>query len=159
MTGRFIRKGAIAGLVAGVVFVVVEMALMMMAGDSPWGPPRMMGAIALGEDVLPPPATFDAGIVMAGMMVHFVLSAVLGVIFASIAGRLGLSRGMAIVLGAVFGLAVYAVNFYGFTALFPWFAMARNAMTIFAHLVFGAVLGAMPLGSPAGSGPSVEDQG
>jgi hypothetical protein len=31
------------------------------------------------------------------------------------------------------------VNFYGFTALFPWFAMARNWISIFGHLVFGLV--------------------
>lgn len=29
------------------------------------------------------------------------------------------------------------MNFYGFTTLFPWFAMARNWVSVFAHLVFG----------------------
>jgi aromatic ring-cleaving dioxygenase len=47
----------------------------------------------------------------------------------------------AIVAGAVFGIAVYFVNFYGFTALFPWFAMARGAISIVAHAMFGAVAG------------------
>jgi hypothetical protein len=32
---------------------------------------------------------------------------------------------------------LYVVNFYGFTALFPWFAMARNWVSIVAHAVFG----------------------
>lgn len=138
------RKGAVAGLVAGLVFLVVEMMLVpTVGGGELWGPPRMMGAIALGSEVLPPPATFDAGIVMVGMMVHFGLSAILGVIFAVATRALKLSRGMTIAAGVVFGLAVYLVNFYGFTELFPWFAMARNAITVFAHLVFGGVIGWM----------------
>lgn len=33
--------------------------------------------------------------------------------------------------------ALYAVNLYGFTALFPWFAQLRDWITIAAHLVFG----------------------
>jgi uncharacterized membrane protein YagU involved in acid resistance len=151
MDSALLRSGAVAGLVAGVVFLIVEMALVLTVGGGElWGPPRMMGAIALGEDVLPPPATFDAGIVAVGMIVHFALSAVLGVIFAFAAGALKLSRGMMILAGAVFGLIVYVVNFYGFTELFPWFAMARNAITIFAHLVFGGVIGWMLGGRMAG---------
>jgi len=144
MTGMDWKRGAIAGLVAGLVFVIVEMMLVpTVGGGEMWGPPRMMAAIALGKGVLPPPATFDAGIVMAGMAVHFVLSAVLGVIYAAIANALKLSAAMSLIVGAVFGLVVYLVNFYGSTALFPWFAMARTPITLFSHLVFGAVLGWM----------------
>jgi hypothetical protein len=42
-----------------------------------------------------------------------------------------------------FGLAIYVVNFYGFTALFPWFADARGWIAILSHAVFGLVLGAI----------------
>jgi hypothetical protein len=41
--------------------------------------------------------------------------------------------------GGVGGLILYLVNFYGFTALFPWCAMARNWISIFGHVVFGLV--------------------
>lgn len=136
------KGGALGGLVAGLIFVIVEMMLVpTIGGGSALGPPRMMAAIVMGEGVLPPPATFDLTIMMVGMLVHFVLSAVLGAAFGLVLGGRGLSTLMLIVLGTLFGLAVYAVNFYGFTALFPWFAMARGGITIFAHAVFGAVLG------------------
>jgi hypothetical protein len=36
---------------------------------------------------------------------------------------------------------LYLINFYGFTAVFPWFAMARNWVSVFAHIIFGAVAG------------------
>ena len=132
-------KAAIwAGVIAGAAFLMLEMILVTAGGGSPWGPPRMMAAIVLGRGVLPPPATFDFAILMAAMTVHFVLSIGLGILFAFVASRMTI--GPAILAGAIFGVAVYIVNFYGFTVLFPWFAMARNLTSIFAHAVFGVVL-------------------
>ena len=69
-----------------------------------------------------------------------VLSIVLAFVFAAITARMNWGLGMMLVSGAVFGLAVYFVNFYGFTALFPWFAMARNSISVFAHMMFGVAL-------------------
>ena len=141
MQANVLKQGAIAGLVAGLVFVMVEMvAITTILGGSPWGPPRMMAAIALGEGVLPPPATFDVTIVMVGMMVHFVLSAVIGAAFAMMASRMCTSKAHAVFAGTMMGLILYGVNFYGFTAIFPWFAMARNGVTIVAHAIFGTVM-------------------
>ena len=131
-----------AGLIAGVVFMMMEMILVAVAGGgSPWGPPRMIAAIVMGEQVLPPPATFDAGVFTVAMVVHFVLSIVLAFIFAWVASRWRMSLGMALLVGAVFGLLVYLINFYPVAAaLFPWFAMGRNWITIISHIAFGLVL-------------------
>lgn len=130
-------KAAIwAGLVAGAVFMMLEMIMVpMFGGGSPWGPPRMIAAIAMGPDVLPPPATYDLTILMVAMAVHFVLSIVLAVVLAWIVR--GRPMGTALIIGGVFGLAVYLFNFYGMTVVFPWFAMARNWISIFAHVIFG----------------------
>lgn len=125
-----------SGVIAGLVFLVLEMVMVpVFGGGSPWGPPRMIAAIVLGEGVLPPPATFAPGIVLVAMVLHFVLSIVYALIFALVIHRLSLVPALA--LGAAGGLILYLVNFYGFTALFPWFAMARNWISIFAHIVFG----------------------
>lgn len=133
-----LKAGALAGLTAGAAFMMMEMGLVALSGDSPWGPPRMIAAIVMGEGVLPPPATFDLGVLMAAMAVHFMLSIAIGVGFALIASRFGWL--MAVILGAVIGLALYVVNFYGMTAVFPWFAMARNTISIASHIAFGLVL-------------------
>lgn len=140
---RIDPKAAVwAGLVAGLVFMVTEMLLVaMFLGGSAWGPPRMIAAMVLGRDVLPPPATFDAVVFTVAMLIHFTLSILLGFAFAFIAGRR--SIGTAALVGAVFGLVVYAINFHGMTVVFPWFAEARNGVSICAHLLFGAVLGAV----------------
>ena len=131
-----------ASLIAGITFLVLELALVAtVGGESPWAPVRMIGAIALGQDVLPPPATFDLTSFIAAAIVHFALAILYGGIFALVADRAGWGLGVSSIAGLAFGLILYAVNFYGFTALFPWFAMARNGISIFAHAMFGLVLG------------------
>lgn len=140
-TSQVNAKAALAAaVVAGIVFMMLEMILVpVFAGGSPWGPPRMIAAIGMGKGVLPPPATFDIVIMMVAMAIHFGLSVVFAFVFAFIAR--GRAMGMAIGLGVVFGLVVYLVSFYGMSAIFPWFAMARGWIPIFAHVVYGAVLG------------------
>lgn len=143
MSDRIDWKAAVwAGLVAGIVFMMLEMVLVAtLGGGSPWGPPRMIGAMLLGPEVLPPPATFDVGVFLVAMVIHFILSIILAFPLAWVISRWRLSLGASIGAGAVFGLIIYLINFYGFTALFPWFANARTPITLVAHIVFGLVLG------------------
>jgi uncharacterized membrane protein YagU involved in acid resistance len=131
-----------AGLIAGVVFMMMEMILVATAGGgSAWGPPRMIAAILMGQEVLPPPATFDLGIFATAMAIHFALSVILALVLAWVISRWHLSTGLAVAAGAVFGAVVYLVNFYPVaSALFPWFGMARNWITISSHVVFGIVV-------------------
>ncbi len=130
-----------AGLIAGLVFMMLEMVMVpLFLGGSPWGPPRMIAAIALGAGVLPnppPPPTFDFGVVMTAVVVHFILSIAFAVGLALILRRM--DAGKALLIGAVFGLVLYFVNFYLFTGIFPWFANARNWVSIFTHIVFGVL--------------------
>jgi hypothetical protein len=65
------------------------------------------------------------------------MSIIYAIILAFIVNRFGL--GIAVIIGLGFGLMLYLVNFYGFTAVFPWFAMARNWISIFSHLMFGVI--------------------
>ncbi len=141
MNKLFLNPAIKAGLISGAIFMMLEMIMVpVFMGDSPWAPPRMIAAIILGKSVLPMPdqsVTFDFGVMMAAMVLHFMLS----IIYAIIVGWLcrKLSMGTSILIGAVFGLAIYVINFYGFTALFPWFAMARNWISIFSHIMFGII--------------------
>ena len=143
MRTRLNWKAAIwSGLIAGAIFLMVEMAMVAwLQGESPWGPPRMMAAIVQGESVLPPPATFDLGIVAVAMMVHLALSVALGFVFAILHGLLDMTLARAIAAGTLFGLVVYFIDFHIMTAFFPWFAMARNMVSLVGHAVFGLALG------------------
>lgn len=132
-------RAIVAGLVAGLVFALMEMILVATALGGPfWGPPRMMAGIVLGSGVLPPPGTFDFGIVAVGLIAHFALSVIYAVIIAFLIRSVSPPVGLAV--GAAAGLALFFVNFYGFTAIFPWFANARNWVTIVSHIVFGLVV-------------------
>jgi len=129
----------IAAIVAGLVFAAMEMMLVWLAmGQSPWAPLRMIAAIGMGRGVLPPPATFDLGIVTVAVLLHMLTSVVYAIILAYI--LLAAKPGAAWWIGIAYGLALYVINFYGFTALFPWFAEARNWISIVSHAVYGLVL-------------------
>ncbi len=139
------RAGILAGLIGGAAFMMIEMGMVaLFQGESPWGPPRMIAAIVLGQGVLPQPGTpaiFGLMVMMTAMVVHFMLAVIYGLIGAALASRLG--YGGAIALGAVCGLAIYLINFYPVaSAWFPWFAMGRGWISAFAHVMFGAVIGA-----------------
>jgi len=144
-----IRWGAAAwaGLVGGIVFMMMEMLLVWLAmGQSPWGPPRMIAAMVMGEGVLPPPATFSAPIMMVAMGIHLLLSVLYGLVLGAIVHRMG--KGAALATGAVVGLVVYFVNFHLVAPMmFPWFTQAQNWVSVLSHVAFGFVIAAVYIGS------------
>jgi hypothetical protein len=136
-------KAAIGGgLIAGLVFVMLEMLLVWLVhGQSPWGPPRMIAAMALGQEVLPPPADFSAKAVAVAMAIHLPLSAFYGVAIGALVRRLPL--GIALAMGLVVGLGLYGLNFHLIApATFPWFVDAQNWVSAFSHAIFGMVAAA-----------------
>lgn len=128
-----------AGVIAGIVFLVMEMVLAPLFGGAPsmWAPPRMIAAIAMGEGVLPPPADFALGPVMVAMLIHFTLSIAFGIVTAFIVRTL--SMGPAIGVGIVLALLLYVFVFYLMAPVWPWFANGRGWVAIVAHVAFGAV--------------------
>jgi len=142
-TSMLPRAGAViaAAVVAGVVFAAMEMVLVAVVQGKPfWAPLHMIAAIGLGrEGVLPPPAALDTGVAAVAVGVHLVLS----LLYAAVLGAVlvNLRRSSAWWIGLLFGIALYYVNFYGFTAQFPWFAEARGWIGFVSHAVFGLLLG------------------
>jgi hypothetical protein len=147
--GSWAVAGLVAGIIAGIVFMVFEMVVAAIMGPSPFGPPRMIGAIALGQGALPmpqPPTIGLSTVLPVAMIIHFVLSAVYGVVFGAIASGIGFlrsSRAMLILAATLFGFALWIVNFYVIAPIaFPWFAMANPVVQFLAHtFFFGTVLG------------------
>ncbi|MDQ3389596.1 MAG: hypothetical protein M3483_08845 [Gemmatimonadota bacterium] len=130
-----------AGIVAGIVFMMMEMILAPMFGGAPsiWAPPRMIAAIGMGQQVLPPPADFALGPIMVAMVIHFMLSITFGIVTAFIVRNL--STGAAVLVGIVLAVLLYVLVFYLMTPVWPWFANARGWVSIVAHIAFGAVVG------------------
>ena len=134
------RAAAIAGFTAGVVFLVVELVGLWLMGENPWRPPQMIAAIVMGRDVLSQ-AMPGIDVLVAALVVHFALSVVFGLILGVIMASFSLdsSFAMASLVGAVFGVVVYVIDFYGMTRVFPWFAETRSGLSFLTHVVFGLV--------------------
>ena len=142
MQGINIKSAILSGVIAGFIFVILEMIMVpLFAGGSPWGPPRMIAAVILGSEVLPPPATFEPGMMLVAILVHLSLSIIFGLILAAFIHQLNMAR--SIYFGLAFGIVLYIINFYIFTEFFPWFVNARNWITVFSHAVFGLTAGWM----------------
>jgi uncharacterized membrane protein YagU involved in acid resistance len=127
-------------VIAGIVFMMLEMGMVrMFMGESPWAPPRMIAAMVLGQGVLPEPgsyAPFDMKIMATAMVIHMMLSIVYGLVVAWLVHRFDWAGGL--LIGAAFGFAIYVINFYLIAPVaFPWFQMAQNWISAFAHTMFG----------------------
>ena len=131
----------LAAVAAGTLSTAVQAALWLLFKDD-WTAvlyrdARLTAALLLGTSVLPPPASFDFGVMAAATAVHFALSLVYVALLAPVVD--GRSAAWATAVGAAFGLALYGVNLHGFTILFPWFAQARDWIAVAAHVAFGVV--------------------
>ena len=100
---------------------------------------RLVASVLLGKGVLPPPATVTAGTLLAALLVHGLLSVGFACLIAYVFHRWGLLVG--ILGGALFGLALYFVNFYTVSFFFPWFFPMRSWIMAASHVIFGALAG------------------
>ncbi len=136
---RDLEPDLYAGVAAGILATLVQIVLWsIFANVLPtilFRDARFTAAIVMGRAVLPPPATFDGRIMLVATLVHFALSIIYGLSVSWVIARLRTAASLFV--GAILGLAVYGVNMYGFTAVFPWFEAARDWITIAAHLAFG----------------------
>jgi uncharacterized membrane protein YagU involved in acid resistance len=142
------RAAAWAGITAGVLSTVVEIALWAMFTDALpeifLRDARFAAAIVMGRDVLSVSAGADWQILGVATLVHFTLSVGYTMVIARLAS--GLRTFPAFVVGAPCGALLYGCNLYGFTAIFPWFEASRNWITAAAHVAFGvAAVGAYRL--------------
>ena len=131
----------IGGCVAGAVFLIIELFAMRVAGRSLWVPLRMIAAIVMGRDALQAAPFAPGVVVVVALVTHFVLAILFAVILAAIMASFSLdaSVGLSSLVGVVFGVLLYVINFHGMTSLFPWFADARGWATFLNHVLFGLV--------------------
>jgi hypothetical protein len=132
---------AVAGFAAGALLMVFELVwsvLVQGAGAATWAVPRMIAAIALGPDSL---QSTESGyrVLVTALVIHYVLGIVFGMALAVVVAPFHLDSSMALVLlvGGLFGVALYLFNFYGMVRYFAWFADLRGSAMLLQHVVFG----------------------
>lgn len=132
--------GLVAGLIAGIVMAVAATMAMPLRGQSMLSPVKLMAGTIQGE------AALEGTIVtvLLGLMLHMMMSAVLGVIFALLLAGLGWhGLGLLIVAGIVYALIVFAINWFGTVPIVDKVMAARMSPVIFGltHIIYGGVLG------------------
>jgi hypothetical protein len=131
-----------AGIISGIIATAVQIALWWLFQEPLpellYRDARLTAAILMGTEVLPPPASFNWKVMIVASLIHFLISIGYGVILAYLVFRLDML--FSLLIGAVFGIAVYMINMYGFTLIFPWFSIVRDWITFFTHLAFGMSL-------------------
>lgn len=134
------RPAALAGLIGGVAYLAMQFLWSSLAtGAGSWTWFRFTGAIVLGRGVLTQ-ETFDLAVFVVALLVHFGLAIVYAIVLGLLAARGG--AWLAVLIGALFGAAVYALNYYAFTAAFPWFIELRHNVTLVNNVVFGVATAA-----------------
>jgi hypothetical protein len=136
---------AVSGFAAGAVLMVLELLWSsIVLGISPWQISHMIAALVMGPDALQS-ADFNLMIVATALVTHYVLGIAFALILSAIMVpfHFDSSLGLALLTGAVFGLAMYLFNFYGMARFFPWFMEMRGWSTLVAHAIFGMIVAAM----------------
>lgn len=137
------RAGVAASLIAEAVFIAMVMMVSWVRGRDPWMVTRMPGSILSGPDAVKPPG-FVPGDVIIGMLSHLWLGILVGLIFALLRPRLGVSP---VVGGLITGGVLYALGFWILPLAFPewlspfWLPPTEKVLELFAHAVYGWVFG------------------
>ena len=129
-----------AGLIASIVFLLLNFFLVpILLGGNMWIIIRLFSSIFLGEGILAPPATFDSTALIVAILTNLILSIGFTLIIAFSLHRWGILVG--IVGGAIFGLAIYLINFYSVSYFYPWFFALGSWPFVLTHIIFGATAG------------------
>ena len=135
------RAAVIAGVIAGLVFLVVNMALTGYLLGNAQLPLQLAAALLLGPSVMPPAVGLGGSVFLTGLGVHLVLAVGFTCLIAFCLHRWGIWVG--IFGGALFGLALYAINYYFVADFIAGFAAFRSWLMAFSHVLFGAVAGGL----------------
>jgi uncharacterized membrane protein YagU involved in acid resistance len=144
--GDLFTRGAVAGIAAGFVFLLANMAYATSEGKPALAPFMDISTIFHGTDQ-PVSMTPTLDMLATGAVVHISLSIAFGVVFALLVGAFApvLRNWLALaVAGAVYGFALYVVNFQIFgNTLFQWFTNPKGpdqGFEVLIHAAFGLML-------------------
>lgn len=135
--------GVVASLIAEAAFMTMVAIVSGMRGMDPWAVVSMPGSFLLGPAAAEP-AGFVPGDVAAGLLMHVGLGVLVGLIYAALLPRLGISP---IAGGIVAGTVLYALGFWALPLMFPawlapfWLPATDRMLQAVAHAAYGVVFG------------------
>ncbi len=136
--------GAVAGLLAGTVMVMLSPVLSLLHGIDIWEPPKLIAATVLGETALAEPG-FVLRPVVIGTVLHFITSVVLGSLFGIVFHRLfHLTTDFAapVMVGLCYGLLIFFIAYFIVLPVAnPMLNDSDLAPVLVQNMVFGICLG------------------
>jgi len=140
-TSAFDSRLLLVGLIAGMVYGMMEMVIEAVIGHGFWSPLRYIASVfTLGKDTDP---SFSLVPVVVGLMGHMMNSAIFGLLFAQLVSR-PLRTPAALVIGSmVYAAAIFVTMWFVVLPLInPAMKLVNGAGFLASHLMFGLVLGA-----------------
>jgi hypothetical protein len=137
-TRAWVRQGALGGLIAGIVMAMVAMMYTLFAQGDLLAPLAQMGATFFS-------ATSGSGIsLLAGLMLHMVMSIILGIVFALVVVGRASGYGPLVSAGIVYIAFEWAIaRFIVLPVVDPPLVNTFGGIGgIVAHMMFGITLGA-----------------
>lgn len=135
--GVWVRHGAIGGLIGGMVMAMVAMLYTLVAQGDLLAPLKQMGATFFRSD------SGSAGSLVAGLVLHMMMSAIFGIVFALIVRGRAAGFGPLIAGGLIFIGVEWAVARFIVLPIVdaPLVATFGAIGGIVAHAMYGVVLG------------------
>lgn len=141
MSAHTLKRGAVAGMAGGVVMAMWSMIVLWLTGVGFWSPLNLIAhTVWRGA---PLGATFSGGALVLGLVIHMMMSMILGMVLAvgvRTVAQLGRNPVTLAMTGMAFGIVVWVVMQYG-----VWKAVDPAAAPLFTpwvfavgHLMFGA---------------------
>ena len=128
-----------AGLLAGAVALfLLQFFGVVVYDESPWKLMRMIAAMVRGPGALEPDDEFDGELAAIALLLFFALAVLYSLALSALVSDA--PRRYGLLAGIAFGVALYQANFFGFTAIFPWFASHRTIDTFLVHAIFGVLI-------------------
>lgn len=131
----------LAGLLAGVIFLLLNVALCYLLLANPWLPVQLPAALLLGAKILPPAPIVGVVVPLVGLAVHLLLATGFTCLIAFCLHRWGVLVG--VMGGALFGLCLYSINYYFIADFIAGFVALRGWLMLASHCVFGAAAGGL----------------
>lgn len=135
--------GVIDGFLAGVAFIALTSWFATSMGMPQLSPFRAIATIIQG----PQAAASGTAHIWLGMVIHSLLAAIFGLVFALVTA--GIRSAILVALaGPIFGAIVYIVNFQVLARIVPQFSVFRGINQPFeaaVHLVFGSLVAVLLL--------------
>jgi len=135
-----VARGATAGIIAGTIFGLSEMAAAAIASHEPLLPVKMAASVWLAH------SAFSAGtvpVVLCGAVIHYLIAIAFGVIGALLYEWTDWSRHMRlgvvpmVSIGALYGVFVWLINLDVIAGSFlPWIWRAHQPAQLLLHAVF-----------------------